>query len=243
MMQAIENAFDVFMKHAAEKVAQDKVSYLEKQRAEETEKQTLSEKEEKMMTKRYVELTGKMPDAHVTPVAPGTARVSAAVSQDAALASKEQQIDTQKVRSVIEATRQKQDPLQLPLVKGEGSGQGARPFVQDVTFAKRLSGPIDELHAMSLVDFRRMAKNAEQAAEKISDLAHLVEEQGYEKRVEAIRAWQSSSLYQLYLSITRAAMQEGKPLEEARSDLAKTSETLTKEELAAILKLNNELRF
>jgi hypothetical protein len=38
-------------------------------------------------------------------------------------------------------------------------------------------------------------------------------------------------------------MQEGKPLEEMRMLLSKTAETLTKEELAVILKLNNELRF
>ena len=242
MMQAIEKAFDVFAKHAAEKVAQDKMDYLAKQQAQAAEKQTLSDKEEKMMTKRYVELTGKMPDAHVTPVAPSTARTSAAMTQDAALATKEQNIDTAKVRGVIEATKQERDPLQLPLVKGEGLGQ-ARPSVQDVKFVKRLSGPIDELSALSLVDFRRMAKTVDQAIERVSDLVHLVEEQGYEKHVEAVRAWQSSPLYQQYLVIARGAMQEGKPLEEMRSTLEKTTETLTKEELAAILKLNNALRF
>lgn len=234
MMQAIEQAFDVFMKHASEKAAQDKTVYLEKQKTAEVEKQTLSEKEEKMMTKRYVELTGKMPDAHVTPVGPASARVSAAVAQDAMLATKEQNIDTQKVRGVIEATKKQTESVPAPVFKQS---------VQDVKFVKRLSGPIDELGALSLIDFRRMAKNAEQSAERILDLVHLVEDQGYDKRVEAIRAWQSSPLYQSYLVIARTAMQEGKPLEDMRAEIAKTKETLTEQELAIVLKLNSELRF
>lgn len=234
MMQAIENGMDVFIKHASEKVAQDRASYLEKKQLEQTQKQTLSGVEEKMMTKRYVELTGKLPTEHVSPAAPDASRASAAVSKDAAMTTREQNINTEKVRGVIEAAKQNKD---LSPVSSQ------RPHVQDVTFVKKLSGPIDELHGLSLVDFRRMAKNIDQSAERIIDLVHLVEDQGYEKRVEAIRAWQSSPLYLTYLDIARKAMQEGKPLEEMRTLLSKTAETLTKEELAVILKLNNELRF
>lgn len=237
MTQTIEQAFDRLQAHAAEKVAQDKSAYLEKQQAQEADKQSLAEKEEKMMTKRYVELTGKMPDTHVSPVAPSSARVSGSVSKDTALDRKAQSIDTAKVRSVIEATKGE------PLPASPLQGRSTRPAMQDVKFVKRLSGPIDELRSVSLVDFRRMAKSPELATEKMRDLVHLVEDQGYDKRVEAIRAWQSSSLYQHYLAIARSAMQEGKPLEDMRSALSKTSDTLTKEELAAILQLNGELRF
>jgi hypothetical protein len=234
MMQAIENGMDTFVRHASDKVAQERASYLEKKQLEQTQKQTLSGVEEKMMTKRYVELTGKLPTEHVSPAAPDASRASAAVSKDAAMTTREQNINTEKVRGVIEAAKQNKD---LSLVFSQ------RPHVQDVTFVKKLSGPIDELHGLSLVDFRRMAKNIDQSAERIIDLVHLVEDQGYEKRVEAIRAWQSSPLYLTYLDIARKAMQEGKPLEEMRMLLSKTAETLTKEELAVILKLNNELRF
>src|SRR3989338_98732 len=234
MTQIIEQSFDRLQAHAAEKVAQDKTAYLEKQQTQETQKQSLAEKEEKMMTKRYVELTGKMPDAHVSPAAPSSARVSGAVSKEAAMDQRAQRIDTAKVRSVIEATK-KED-----VAKPKST---ARPAVQDVKFVKRLSGPIDELRSVSLVDFRRMAKTPELATEKMMSLVQLVEDQGYEKRVEAIRGWQSSPLYQQYLSIARSAMQEAKPLEEMRSFLAKSGDTLTKEELTAILKLNGELRF
>jgi len=240
MMQTIEEAFDSLQKHASDKVAQEKVVYLEKQQAQETAKQTTAEREEKMMTKRYVELTGKMPDAHVSPASPSNARVSGAVSKDAAMDQRAQSIDTAKVRTVIEAAKKETDARPLPTSL---QGRGARPEMQDVKFVKRLSGPIDELRSVSLVDFRRMAKTPELAIEKMVGLVHLVEDQGYDKRVEAIRAWQSSPLYQQYLTIARNAMQEGKPLEEMRSAIAKSGETLTKEELAAILKLNGELRF
>lgn len=240
MTQTIEQAFDRLQQHASEKVAQEKAEYLEKQQAQETTKQTLAEKEEKMMTKRYVELTGKMPEAHVSPAAPSSARVSGAVSKDVAMDARAQSIDTAKVRTVIEAAKKETDAM--PRLTAS-QGKGARPEMQDVKFVKRLSGPIDELRSVSLIDFRRMAKTPELAIEKMVSLVHLVEDQGYDKRVEAIRAWQSSPLYQQYLTIARNAMQEGKPLEEMRSALAKSGETLTKEELAAILKLNGELRF
>lgn len=240
MTQTIEQAFDRLQQHASEKVAQEKVAYLEKKQAQETAKQTTAEKEEKMMTKRYVELTGKMPDAHVSPAAPSSARVSGAVSKDVAMDQRTQSIDTAKVRTVIEATKKETDVRPLPT---SSQGKGARPEMQDVKFVKRLSGPIDELRSVSLIDFRRMAKTPELAMEKMVSLVHLVEDQGYDKRVEAIRAWQSSPLYQQYLTIARNAMQEGKPLEEMRSAVAKSGETLSKEELAAILKLNGELRF
>lgn len=241
MTQTIEQAFDRLQQHASEKVAQEKVAYLEKQQAQETAKQTTAEKEEKMMTKRYVELTGKMPDAHVSPASPSSTRVSGSVSKETELDRKAQSIDTAKVRSVIEATKQARPPS--PALPLEGRGGTQRPEMRDVKFVKRLSGPIDELRSVSLVDFRRMAKTPELAIEKMVSLVHLVEDQGYDKRVEAIRAWQSSPLYQQYLTIARNAMQEGKPLEEMRSALAKSGETLSKEELTAILKLNGELRF
>ena len=234
-MQALEQAYDASLKFASEKIEQDKSAYLEKQSAQQSNKELLAGKEEALMTKRYVEMTGKIPDAHVSPVAPTMARVSGSVSKDAALEQRTQQIDTQKVRTAIEAVKKDTTPAS-PV-------STARPSVQDVKFVKRLSGPIDELGALSLIDFRRMAKSPELATEKVSSLVQLVEDQGYEKRVEAIRAWQSSPLYQQYLSITRRAMQEGKPLELVRSELAKTGDTLTKEELVAVLKLNGELRF
>ncbi|MEK7452594.1 MAG: hypothetical protein AAB664_04600, partial [Patescibacteria group bacterium] len=108
----------------------------------------------------------------------------------------------------------------------------------------RLSGPIEELQAMTLTDFRRLAKDPMIASEKLKDQVDLVEDQGYEKKVEAIRAWQSSPLYQMYLKIARTSMQEGIPLEEARRAQEKSGElVLSKEELSAILQLNSLLRF
>ncbi len=242
MMQSIERGVDEFQTVFAKKVENERKEFVEGQVTRDLAKQSLAEKEEKAMTKRYVEMTGKIPDAHIQAASPSGSRVSGAVSAGQALQAREEKIDTAKVRSAIESAKPSLPP---PLQGGVGGGHAvARPDMSDVRFIKRLSGPIDELRSMSLIDFRRLSNNTTDAAEKIKGQVDLVENQGYEKKVEAIRAWQSSPLYQMYLKIARAAMQEGVPLEEARLAQEKTSESLlTKEELSAILKLNSELRF
>jgi hypothetical protein len=227
MMQVIEQAFDRWQKYSVEKVVQEKEKYKERQSSIATEQQSMGEKEERVMTKRYVELTGKMPSGHILPVAPSVARVSAAMSASETLKMREQKIDPEKVKQVVEAAK---------VTGGREGSQNGRPVVMDVKFARRLSGPIDELRSMTLVDFRRLSKDARTSAERIKDQVGLVEEEGFERRVEAVRAWQSSPLHQMYLAIARRALQEGKPLEAVRQEQEKIAGSgITKEELAVLL--------
>ena len=236
ILQIIEEGVDRVNKAALQKIEEDRNTNAISKQTQADEKKTLAEREEKVMTKRYVELTGKMPEEHVASVGPTLARVSGSVSASDMVQFREQKIDPVKVRSVIDGMKKDVETNVTPRV--------SRPIVADVQFARRLSGPIDELQNMSLTDFRRLAKSTVLCAERVHDQVNLVAEQGFEKRIEAIRAWQSSPLYQLYLSITRAAMEEGKPLETVRAEKEKNGEpVLTQEELAAILTLNSELRF
>ncbi len=120
-----------------------------------------------------------------------------------------------------------------------------RAKVQDVKFSPRLAGPIEEIHALTLTEFRRLAKTPSDAIMKVKDKIDLVEEQlGYEKKLEAIKAWRESGVNQLYLTLTRDSLVSGRPVvvlsEERRS---KGEDVLTGEELAAIGQLNAELRF
>ncbi|MEK7452180.1 MAG: hypothetical protein AAB664_02485, partial [Patescibacteria group bacterium] len=105
MMQSIENGVESFQKIFAKKVEDDRKNIVDTQAVRAQEKKTLAEQEEKSMTKRYVAMTGKIPDAHASPIAPTESRVSGAVSQAEALHMREQKIDTAKVRSVIESAK------------------------------------------------------------------------------------------------------------------------------------------
>ncbi len=235
MMQSIEQSVDRLAKQSAQKVVEDRreMAVVKQTRAE--EETNLADKEQKMMTKRYVELTGKMPSNHIDSASPTLARVSAAVSVADTLQAREQKIDTTKVRTVIEETKKEKEYVPAPAV---------RPTVADVQFVRRLSGPIDELRAMTITDFRRLAKDTSSCAERVKDQIDLMGDQGFEKRVEAIRAWQTSPLYQAYVSIMGTAMDEGKPLEVVRLEKEHAGGlTLSKEELASLLRLNSELRF
>lgn len=236
MMEVIEKGVDQFQNVFYKKVKEDHDAFLTEQTSHRVEKQALIEKEDKVMTKRYVELTGKLPSEHVSAVAPSGARVSGAISPAQTISNREQKIDTTKVRSVIEGAKElKVNSLPTPTV---------RPKMEDVRTMHRLSGPVDQLRAMTLVDFRRLSKDPFISAEKIKDQTDLAEAEGFEKKIAAIKAWQSSPLYHIYLSIARKSMQEGKPLEWARAESEKAGELMmAAPELAAILKLNNEMRF
>jgi hypothetical protein len=72
----------------------------------------------------------------------------------------------------------------------------------------------------------------------------LLEEQGFDKKIAAIKAWRTSPLYRLYLSISEQSMVRGVGIEEiARRMKEEGTDTLTPEELSAVMSLNAELRF
>ncbi|TAL50936.1 hypothetical protein EPN81_01320 [Patescibacteria group bacterium] len=198
------------------------------------DKLELEKKEETLLTKRYVELTGKVPAEHISPVSPSVSRTSVAISAHHDQLAREGKIDASKVKSAVLSARESTVPARPKTVAS----------MQEVTFEKRLSGPIDELRSLTLTDFRRLSKDALQAATKVQDKADLMEEQGYDKKVSAIQAWRSSPLNQLYVSITRDAVLTGTSVAEILEKKRKVGEeTLTDEELKAVMKLNVELRF
>lgn len=204
------------------------------QRAGLPDKTQLAKNEETLLTKRYVALTGKVPDAHIAPAAPSVSRTSVAISAHHEQIAREGKIDTAKVKEAVQGAKQSSI---LPRPK-------ATPSMQEVTFEKRLSGPIDELSSLTLTDFRRLSKDPMQAATKVKDKVHLMEEQGYDRLVEAVQAWRSSAFNQMYVDLTREAVLTGTSAAEilSRKRVA-GEETLSDEELKAVMKLNADLRF
>ena len=143
-------------------------------------------------------------------------------------------VDTQKMRTAIEEAKRVIPKSHLIVA----------PTMQEIAFEKRLTGPVDELRHMTLADFRRLSRDPAEAATKIKDKVELLEEQGYDKKIEGVKAWRSCPVNSLYLSLAREALVSGIGIAATIAQHAtKKEESLTTQEYQAILALNGELRF
>jgi hypothetical protein len=113
----------------------------------------------------------------------------------------------------------------------------------DVAPAPRLTGPVEEIRSLTLVDFRRLSKDPSEATLKIKDKIDLLQEQSFDTKTQGIRAWTESGVNKQYLDLLRASL-EGRPVVDiiAEREAAGTP-TLTKPEFDAIMTLNRILRF
>ena len=196
----------------------------------------LQGREQQVLAKRYAKITGQAPTKGV---GVGGQRASAARSREQALSAQEAQIDTDKVRQAVNGV--KADRPVPRMSEATIAPKEGRRRVQDVRFERRLAGPIEELKALTLTSFRRLSGDSKQAAAKVKDKIDLL---GFEDRVSAIRAWRESPLNQQYVSLAQESLTSGKAIPEViKQQEAQGGETLTQEEVAAIVSLNGQLRF
>jgi hypothetical protein len=119
-----------------------------------------------------------------------------------------------------------------------------KPRLQDVKAAPKLVGPLEELRNLNLVDFRRLAANPRLATAKIGEQINLLEQDSFAKRLAGIKAWRTSELYRLYLTIGQQSIKVGRLIKEVISERQKNNQpTLTEAEFEAIMDLNKSLRF
>ncbi len=105
-------------------------------------------------------------------------------------------------------------------------------------------GPVEELKAISLADFRKMADSPQEAAEKILEKISYLEDESLIKRAEGIKAWKQSELYKLYLQIGNLSLAQKKPVERVIFELREAGQPyLTPVEFQAIADLNNRLSY
>jgi len=116
--------------------------------------------------------------------------------------------------------------------------------MEDVKYVPKVMGPIDELKYMNLINFRRLDQDPNKIVAKIKQKIDLLEEEGYAKRLEGIRAWRTSPVNRLYLAMGQASISRNKPIDviiEERKMAGK--EYLNSQEFEAIMDLNKDLRF
>lgn len=116
--------------------------------------------------------------------------------------------------------------------------------MDDVRFVPKVMGPIDELRYFDLINYRRLSTDPAKAAAKIQEKIGFLEEEHFNKKIEAIKAWRQSPLNRLYLEVGRQSIDENRPMEviiEERKN--KKQDYLTGQEIEAIMDLNKALRF
>ncbi len=136
-------------------------------------------------------------------------------------------------------------PIQVPppLPATPGPGVVVRPKMEDVKFVSKLTGPVEELRATTLVDFRRLSKDPKEAILKVRDKIDLLAEQSYSKRTEGIKAWMDSEVNRTYLEMMREAL-DGAPMPQVIAGRQTSKKPyLNPEELQAVAELSRNLRY
>ena len=120
-----------------------------------------------------------------------------------------------------------------------------KPRMDDVTMASpRLMGPVQELRALTLSEFRRIAKDPTIAVQKILAKVETLHQESFERRVEGIKAFQESGLQQSYMALVAESFRTGKQISElAEERRSKGSDVPSPAELSAIISLNSKLHF
>lgn len=119
-----------------------------------------------------------------------------------------------------------------------------KPRVEEVKFAPKVSGPIEELRQMTLEEFHRLSKDPQMAVQKIKDKLELLGDEDFTRRVEGIKAWQESGVNRHYFALLKDSLMRGVPPAGLIEEYAKAGKaTITKDEFTAIMELNRDLRF
>ncbi len=192
-------------------------------------------KEANAMDEKFAVLTKTSPTESVMPVLPG-ARVSAA--REAALPT----LPGKGGSAAGSVVRPKLARAELTV--GSVPPTAPERKFTDVVQASRLMGPIEQLKSMTSVAFRRLSGDPAEATQKIDDLLSSLATNGYEDKVQGIKAWRQSPMNQLYLSITEEALSAGLSVPEVASERRKAGkDSLSPAEIKALVGLNMKLRF
>ncbi len=190
------------------------------------------------------EIASKQPELMQEPqfTPPSTPPVDLPVASDKPTKEKPQAAGNQK--QALAADKSTTRATAETVVKRKASPPSGKPRVEDVKVSRRLLGPIDELRYLSVDEFRRLGESAEERINKIKQKISILEEESFAQKIEGIKAWRTSPVYQLYLQIGRESMEQGKPVKDVIADRqVRGDKYLTWEEFTLISDLNQQLRF
>ncbi len=194
-----------------------------------------------VLDRRFAAITKDSSSEHIEPIMPGS-RVSLARTAEEETAQQIAAIPQEKLVEAAIASRPA--PISPMLTVGSMPPQKNIAPMTDVQPVRHLMGPVDELGAMTAVEFRRLSSVPADAAQKIEDMLATIEMHSYEERVKGVKAWRQSPMNQLYVAMTSAALAQGIGLAEvATKRRGAGEESLSPAEIRAISALNERLRF
>lgn len=117
-------------------------------------------------------------------------------------------------------------------------------LVRDVSNGRlKALGPVEELAEITLTDLKHWGGGVP-TTKIILDKINLLKEISLTKKAEAIRAWQKSQLYGLYLEVGRVALQNNQSISQTIEERKKNNlPTMESDDFDAISELNKKLRF
>ncbi|MBI2415220.1 MAG: hypothetical protein HYV33_00990 [Candidatus Kerfeldbacteria bacterium] len=120
-----------------------------------------------------------------------------------------------------------------------------KALVDDVKLHQTMiMGPIDELRAMDVIEFRRLSPDPAAAATKLRDKIELLGEESIIQQADGIKAFRESPLNLLYLDIGNRSIATGQSVADVIAELQhQGAPTLTLAEFNAMADLNRTLRF
>ncbi len=120
----------------------------------------------------------------------------------------------------------------------------ARQKMEDVKARPKVMGPLEELRYLDLVNFRRLGSNPKEITGKIVMKIRLLEKDGYDRMVEGVKSWRQSPVNRIYIRLVQEAVSKDVTLRDAvAARLSEKKETLTMEEIEAIVAMNSQLMF
>lgn len=131
-----------------------------------------------------------------------------------------------------------------PSVPAPPSTASGKVKMEDVKYVPKLTGPIDELKEMDLVNFRRLNVDPDLAAKKIIEKIKFLEENSFAERLKGIKAWRVSPVNKYYLKVGQTSINDNKDINTVIEEFkTRGEEILTNKEFSAIMRLNKDLRF
>jgi len=131
-----------------------------------------------------------------------------------------------------------------PLKIQRPPGLSEKPRLEDIKGKAKILGPVEELRALSLNDFRRLGTEKLSAVRKIYDKINLLKEDTFARFAAGIKAWRESEVYQLYLEMGLMSLEKSKNIREIIEERANNGQPyLTEKEFNDIVDLNKRIRF
>jgi hypothetical protein len=120
-----------------------------------------------------------------------------------------------------------------------------KPKMEDIKIVRpHLTGPIEELAEMTIMDFRRLAPTIEDISLKIIEKIGLINQESFSKHLAGINAWRASQPNQLYLKMGRDIIMNNQDIVELINKAKEEKKmVLSLSEFKMINQMNRGFRF